>query len=348
MKQNQKEKNLRAILVCGYAWSGSSAVLDLLKELKSYKHFEPEFRLITDPGGILDLENAITNNKSYTVVNKTIKHFKNIIEIYGRKFHWWSNVKITRIFEKIGFNYNKYMNDEFNHISEEYIEKLIELEYNGDLITDFYDLNRLKFLFIKAKFSFHKISRRKMKSSNKIFFSSKSSDEFLEITREYMKDLCRAIIQNEEVNRVVFDQGVQPSNAIKGMRFFDSVKSIIVDRDPRDIFSQTYDFLFNTSIPNRNVKQFIKWYKLSRKGREQSEKSDDILFIQFEDLIFNYEKVTKQIFNFLNESSSNHIDKNKYLKPEESKKNIGIWRNFKHQNYINEIEKELNDFCWKE
>ena len=187
-----------------------------------------------------------------------------------------------------------------------------------------------------------------MKSSNKIFFSSKSSDEFLEITREYMRDLCRAIIQNEEVNRVVFDQGVQPSNAIRGMKFFDSAKAIIVDRDPRDIFSQTYDFLFNTSIPNRNVKQFIKWYKLTRKGREQSEKSDDILFIQFEDLIFNYERVTKHIFNFLNESSSNHIDKNKYLKPEESKKNIGIWRNFKHQNYINEIEKELDDYCWKE
>ena len=346
LSNRRNERKIKTTFVSGYAWSGSSAIVDLLREFKGYMHFEPEFRLLTDPGGIMDLENAIVSSKSYTLIDKTIREFQKLILIYSRDFHWWSNVKLSRLFEKIGFKYNKYMFNDFRILARDYLENLIDLEYKGELITNFYTLNRIKFLMIKFNYFFHRIIKKKMNVLNKIYYSTKNQKEFLNITKDFMDNICISIIGNQNINNIVLDQAVQPTNVLKGMRYFNNVKSIIVDRDPRDIFVQSYNFLYNTSIPIRDVNHFIKWFDLTRKSTIQDSKSDNVLKIQFEDLILNYNKTVKIIYEFLGETAEVHIMKSKYLNPEISKNNIKLWEKFSEQDLIKRIESNLSDFCW--
>jgi len=43
---------IKFIAVSGYGWSGSSAVVDLFRELENVKCVDTEFRLIRDPYGV--------------------------------------------------------------------------------------------------------------------------------------------------------------------------------------------------------------------------------------------------------------------------------------------------------
>ena len=343
---SENEKNqTKAILISGYAWSGSSAVVDLLKEFKNYSHFEPEFRLITDPGGLIDLEHALITSKSYTTINYALKRFKYLTKIYARKFHW-GNIKIYKPFQKIGFNYNKYMDFNFEHLSNSYINNLIDLKYYGWLITSYYDLNYLSFFLLQVRFFIMKLLNRKRLKPEKIYFSNIDKDSFIAKTREYTDKIIKSIGIFNKSQHIVFDQAVQPSNAILGMQYFSNPKTIIIDRDPRDIYVQSHNLKYYTSIPLDNVDHFIKWYKLTRLVSKRNLKSKDVLKIQFEDLILNYDETIQIICDFLGEEKSIHLHRKKYLIPENSKKNIGLWKNFKKKKIIERIQDELREYCW--
>ena len=49
------------INVAGFFGSGSSAVVDLLKEFKGFNECDAEIRFVKDPYGISQLENALVN-----------------------------------------------------------------------------------------------------------------------------------------------------------------------------------------------------------------------------------------------------------------------------------------------
>jgi len=197
---NKLGKNqTKAILISGYAWSGSGAVVDLLKEFKNYSPFEPEFRLITDPGGLLDLEHALITSKSYTTINYVLKRFKFLTKIYARNFHWRDNFKIYKAFQKIGFNYNKYMDLNFEQLSNSYIDDLIDLKYYGDLITSYYDLNHLSFFLLKARFFIMRLLDKKNTKSEKIYFSNINKDSFIAKTREYTDKIIEFLKKGEEI-----------------------------------------------------------------------------------------------------------------------------------------------------
>ena len=48
------------IIVAGYGWSGSSALVDLFKEFENVIVPDVEFRLIKDPYGLSQLETVLT------------------------------------------------------------------------------------------------------------------------------------------------------------------------------------------------------------------------------------------------------------------------------------------------
>jgi len=346
MSNKHGKNQTKAILISGYAWSGSSAVIDLLKEFKNYSHFEPEFRLITDPGGLLDLEHALITSKSYTTINYVLKRFKFLTKIYARNFHWWGNFKIYKAFQKIGFNYNKYMDLNFEQLSNSYIDDLIDLKYRGGFLTSYYDLNHLSFFLLKVRFFIMRLLNKKRPKSEKIYFSNIDKDSFIAKTREYTDKIIESIGSHNHSQHIVFDQAVQPSNAILGMQYFSNPKTIIIDRDPRDIYVQSHNLKYYSSIPMDNVDHFIKWYKLTRLASKRSLKSKDVLKIQFEDLILHYDETIKIICDFLGEEKFIHVDMKKHLIPENSKKNIGLWKNFENKKIIKKIYDELREYCW--
>lgn len=342
-----KLNNLKQVfIICGYSWSGSSAMVDLLKEFKGVKAFETEFRLFIDPGGILELENSFLNVKSINSINNSIIRFKKLINALSRDNTWRFSFK--QILSHFGLNYNRFMDNKFKKISEMYIKNLIEIDYRGALLSDLYELNYFEFLIFKMNYVIRKIIGKKGNKSRTIFYSNLNANIFYDLTRNYLSKLLDLISDNQKHQKIILDQAFLPSNYFNCIKYFSSPKIFVIDRDPRDIFTQASKLKNYSSIPTKDVEDFIRWFQITRKNSNNHKESEKNIFkIKFEDLICNYEKNLEEILDFIGENKKNHILKKKFLNPELSKNNIGIWKFHKDQSQIRRIENELLEYCWE-
>lgn len=347
MSTKKLNYDIRVFVISGYSWSGSSAMVDLLKEFKGFKAFQSEFRLLHDPGGILEMENAILNIGTPNSINSSINRFRNLINALSRRNSW--EISLKQIFYHFGFSYNYFLNNKFLDISNQYIKNLVQIEYNGALLYDLYDLSYLEFLLFKIKYAIRMILGKKVNKKRKIYYCNLDSEKFYKITRNYLYELLKIISYNGRYQNIILDQAFSPINYLKCIKYFTSPKIFIIDRDPRDIFVEVSKLKTNTSVPTDNVETFIKWFKLSRNIPNiplNLEKS--ILKLKFEDLVLNYEQRLKEIYNFLGTNGkSSHINKKKFFNPDISKRNIGLWKNFDDQSSIKKIKKELSSYCWE-
>ena len=74
---------------------------------------------------------------------------------------------------------------------------------------------------------------------------------------------------------------------------------------------------------------------------------ENILHLQFEELIYNYEESLTKIKRFLSLGDTEHIKKGEIFIPEKSKTNTQLFRKYpKYAKDIEKIEKELSEFCY--
>ncbi|MCC3145655.1 hypothetical protein LJ207_09995 [Halanaerobium sp. Z-7514] len=321
------------INIAGFGWSGSSALVDLLKELDDYQELGNEFRLIKDPDGLIDLENAIVNNWKSGKDDIALKRFIKFIEFLGRK---------QTKFSHIGKNYNELFNYKFFDLTYEYISELINFDYKGNWFIYDFKKSHLSYLVKKIK------KKLNFKIDNQlIYFSCHSKDDFTKITQNYLNKLF-ASIKNSK-NNLILDQAICSSNIKniqRSLKYFDNTKLILVDRDPRDIFIEA---ISQNSIPTNNIKNFIKWYKSKRPNYNYINSLDKVMLIQFEDLVLNFNDTFELVMNFLEEDYDLSKINFKFFDPSESIKNIGMYMSNKYKKYdkeIKEIEKSLGDYCY--
>lgn len=102
------------IITCAsYGGTGSSAITDLLGEFKNSKSFgEFEFSFLHYPNGIRDLELNIIDRNSRLNTSYIIYQF----------------LKMNKRIEK---DYRKYFGDNYFNLTKEYIERLIQVSWNG-------------------------------------------------------------------------------------------------------------------------------------------------------------------------------------------------------------------------
>ena len=78
------------ILVSGYGWTGSSAVVDLLKEINKACYMNVEFRIIKDPKGLRDLYDSLVENWDPLNSDIAIKDFLWLANHLNYKRHKFS------------------------------------------------------------------------------------------------------------------------------------------------------------------------------------------------------------------------------------------------------------------
>lgn len=136
-------------------------------------------------------------------------------------------------------------------------------------------------------------------------------------------------------------------NVKRAYEYVPNLKSIIVIRDFRDIYAFGNIHKKYGSIPYRNVEGFIRFYKaatrfLNAKG------TDDYIVVWLEDLVYNYDETKVSIEQYLGLESKWHVQPLTCLIPENSKKNLGLWKQHPEWNAaFDKIAKELPDFCYK-
>lgn len=323
-------KNPQFFLVSGYGWSGSSAVVDLLKEYDC--NIEPgiEFRLIKDPYGINDLHNSLIVKRDPLNYDIALKDFLWFIEMLNRKPSKF----------KFGLNYETYFGNNFATLSEEFVSKLINYKYESfwwmfDIKKHWADVLLEK---LRRKFLKHKTQPTYM------YFSNISDEKFCQLANEYIEKLFARHL-NDKVSNIILDQAISILNATNEMRFFKNRKLIIVDRDPRDIYTDLClgGFLIGDELlQKRDARMYVDWHKAWRVNDVKLDNCSDILRLNFEDVILNYDETLEKIESFLGLESRHHINSMKFLDINRSKNNIGIWKNFMNKEELSIFDKYLS------
>ena len=65
----------KIFFAAGLGSTGSSALVDLLKEVDGFYSMHDEFRLFVDPGGLINLRDALVENWSVFQTDMAIRNF---------------------------------------------------------------------------------------------------------------------------------------------------------------------------------------------------------------------------------------------------------------------------------
>tara|TARA_B100001059_G_C17833307_1_gene586166 strand:+ start:1711 stop:2706 length:996 start_codon:yes stop_codon:yes gene_type:complete len=306
---------LNTICFGGFAGSGGSALRDVFKEFDKVHLFQNEFRLVKERYGILDLEKAIYEDTSPENIDLAIKDFiwltKNMDFPYSR-------------FSRIGNHYGNLTNGQFQTLTQKYIQSIVEYQYPMD--WHFFQFKRSHFQQI-----IHRI-KKKFKigdSHQNAFYTSLEQDKFVEITKEYISKTISASSKSE-FNAVALHNAIPPYGATvtnKSMKYFDKIKLIIIDRDPRDIFLDLPNGKYLPKSDNimTRARAFVSFSKRLRSETQLLKTNPHILFLKFEDLILEYESTLNQLQDFLNYDLGSH-NKFSCFDPKVSEKNIFKWQ----------------------
>jgi len=332
------EKIYGYVDLSGYAFTGKHAYIDLFREFKGYyvPHFQYEFNLIRIQGGLRDLETALVDDWSPIRSNAAIQRFRKLVRRLGSKNSW---VDPRTWFAATGWNYNDYFHGRFFELSEKYLASLIEAQWTTEWPYPQAEVSDLELFWRKLK---HLL---KIKTAYDFPISLAAPEDFLKLTREYLNGLLGAFLPEEagQSHTVVMHNSFEPFHPGRALRYFHSAKCILVDRDPRDCY---VDGLWYRPVA-LPVNEFIKRFRLYRRKAHQHEDPPQILRLQFEDLVMDYDRTVKRVLDFLGEGPSVHVQPRRYFDPSISCKNVGKWKNYEKPAEIERIYRELKEFCYE-
>ena len=244
--------------------------------------------------------------------------------------------------KKRGINYDKAFHGKFWEYTVSFIDEITDYRYKSYWWIFNYRMKYCKWLSKKILNKF--IPQEYVEN---MYFSAVDRNNFYDAVRKYMESLIKVVAKDTECKNIILDQAVPAQFPMKAFDYFDNAKVIVVDRDPRDIYCDLVELnkLVGRDIAmTHDTSKFVEWHKKYRENNHV--KNDKILRIQFEDLVFYYEDTVSKISEFVGDSSMIQTDKYKYFSPDVSRKNVGKYMTFPHQDEIRVLEKELAEYLY--
>lgn len=304
------------VSVSGFNYSGSSAVVDLLKEYENVQCVEDEIGFPYLPDGITDLEYHINESSTYFNGDVGIRRY----------YHMCKKSDIPRQYRK-----------RFLDLTKEYLDRLTDTTWKGNSYFDGSRKEGINYASWKVKRMISAVvyhyTKKAILFDQRTMYLAYDNSSFKKHTRWYFQEIEKLFSEGKQF--VVFNQFFSAFQPERSMRLSDNAKTIVVDRDPRDIYILGKIRHENSCYPVDDVKKYVIWYKKCHKEKQGAD-TDKVLFVQFEDLIFKYDETVKNIERFL--GLENHVDKKKRFKPEVSKNNTQLIERFPQlKNDINYI-----------
>lgn len=326
---------MQVITCISYHGTGSGAVDDFLKEFDNCASAPSniECRFLQDPDGISDLEYNLIENPHRLNSGYALKRYLKFV----------NDTKRT---------YKKIFGDNWELYSKDYIEKLTAITYKGNWHGDILLLSPPKKMIYYARRAIDKTLPKKLRKPFRFDYFPKmdylhtniSRDLFLKETQNYCQKLCTMLNPNKK-DFVLLDQLVPTSNIERYLSYVKDLKVIIVDRDPRDLYIN--QMLLGDHVLPTEPEVFCKVFKDHRNMAAQMTENSCILKIQFEDLIFDYEKTTQKITEFVGEDEKHHKNKKGVFNPSVSVNNTKMWLTHpKYSEAAKYIETHLNEFLY--
>ncbi len=326
----------------GYYGTGGSVIRDLLREYKNIFVFPKEFRLLVESKGLLDLENAIFNNGGCENIDIAIREFLWLSSHFARK---------TTKFTRKGFDYDFYTNGNFSKEIKLFINEIVDYKYFMN--WHYYDFQKNYFLS-----QFHRYSSRILGYrfyQKKAFMSYPDFEDFVYSAKKLLKNTIKYSFKNLKDENAIFaiHNAVRPihnRHIEKSHKYFDNLSMIFVDRDPRDIFlNLPYDrYIAINKSPIEKAKHFVKFFLDLRKEQKIISSRSDVLFLKFENIIFNYDNETSKINKFIGRSEKIDNLNKKIFDPKKSSKNVGKFKTISDEEKpaIDYIEDKLTEYLF--
>lgn len=320
------------IAVCGNGYCGSSAVTDYLRETSTLAvaPYDIEFMFLYDVDGLDDLRHHLVERPvRYYSSDAAIKRFQKYIKRV--------NSPNSSLYKLGG--------EQITKLTDEYIASITQIRWHGWWHFDVYNSSGLvrnwNFrLLPRINSIYKKITGKSFDIYPKAAMQmSIKPESFDEATKRYINALI-SLFNPHHLEKVVLDQPFPVGTADYYSKYFsDSIKTINVVRDPRDVFiaAKHINKTYSSWIPTESVEDFIEYFRLieESKGTE----ANDQLTIHFEDMIYNYQSTADIIDGFLRIESSRS---KQFFCPEKSINNTQLFRKFtQYKREIEIIEREL-------
>lgn len=332
----------KIVSIDGFYFSGSGAVVDLLKEFNntSVFSFEDDFETKTPSyeksyGEIYFYSLFHLNKLRQAFINKDIHLFDQSIKRIIWEYYCLRQNKCL-----IHIQSPFYKTEEFKNYSEDLLLNILELtEEDKNFIKsvpDFYFPVHVKspspqicvkgtstfFEKLKKDFNFSFQKDRHYLYQVKKTLSLEQFDSFL---IDYLKKIFTYFdnVNNQQSSLIVLDQLLCRQNICEEKNLLQDAKQITVIRDPRDMY-----YWINTQYVDFDKLELNTWINTTNKEFTNIKQSENRLVIILEDLVFNYDITVKKICNFLGLTVEQHINKYKYFDPEISKHSIGVWKKY--------------------
>nr|WP_303933560.1 sulfotransferase family protein [Treponema denticola] len=328
-----------------FAASGGSALTNILEEFSAFSVLKggAEFECKFFTENIFALETAL---KIGNGIDKAVKAFL------------YNALQVSK-----DVDYKNNFGSEFLNYTIEYINSVTE-NYLGAVHKD-YDyafLDRAEHaIFSKAqKLYNYKYGKRSYEAYEpyhwepsyapfgRVYYGNFSND-FYDKTQKYVEKIFSPLYVENKRYILVDALYTATSTTPSEVKYYKDSKALIANRDPRDLYVINKEIYGEWYMPTWNVEAWIKYYKNRRQSiKPQKENNkDNILHLQFEELIYNYEESLAKIKEFLNLKDSEHTKKGQIFIPEKSQTNTQMFRKYpQYLKDIEKIEKELPEFCY--
>jgi hypothetical protein len=332
--------SIETICVAGYGWSGSGAIVDLLSSLNGYGALDFEFSMVWEPNGILDLEQNLVKNWDLLRSDDSIRTFLKYCQILSRKnyrYYQW------------GGDYEKKLGTNYLEKSIEYVRNLTDYSYSGNTRLHQYYLTPQSLILKKIlnRFAYG------VDHSKNMHFAKPTPAKFLDVTKNYLRDIFENYCKVNNIKTLVLDQSIAVSNIGETSKYFHNQKSIIVDRDPRDIYVDlvNYNVLIGKECRDGSKESTEKFIELFLKQRESVEDRNSLeekgllLTLKFEDIVLDCDVTMLRVLDYLGEDCAK-LSTSSLFNIGNSIDNIGMFKKHSNQDAITRIGLALKEYCY--
>lgn len=325
--------------LCGFGYSGSGAVYDLLREYDGITITQDcEMSFLYRPDGLTDLQYQLNHPTRFFSSDYAIKRYRNKIHKFFRNHpEIWGLKDYKDIYS----------------LTDSYLDSLTDVKWKGWWSQDAAYLEGFSFfvyrLLNKVTAPFPGLNIKMQKS---LYYRdmalSVCPNDFVEKTQQYLVRLYSILGYDIESDIVILNQGFSADNPSATSVFYKNSKAIVVDKDPRDLYLllKRESFQDCAWTPTDNVMDFIKYYKLIRRDYIGIDKEKELL-IKMENMVYEYESTVSQIENYLGVEKDKHTQPLKFFNPQKSINNTQLFRKYPDmKNDIDLIEKELEQYLF--
>ncbi len=321
---------------CGFGSTGSSVVTDYLREYDGINVKDDlEFTYVSGLDGLIDLERAVMSPKNRT--SDSIYAIKRFQEMVQQKKH---------AYERHGLS-----SETFVRSANEFIDAITTVKWY------WYD-NRIQYRY-RSKYFLQTFMKKKVIPKMELKRGqhvecwpleevrvSIKPENFYSAALKHVDELLRGM--NIDTNEVfALDQPFAGNNPQACFPYFNDPYAVVVDRDPRDnyVFARTRMLGKFHYMPINKVEDFIAYYRALRKDQPYLEENPRILRLRFEDMVYEYDKTTEILRDFLN-LPENPRPKSVF-DPELSVANTQVFKRFpQFEEDIKVIERELPEYLF--